>query len=306
MKKRQKLALATASLALGCGAIQAKPAQAAVVGGRIDTFAAASLTDALPAVQALYQRRNPGVTFTFTNTFGASGTLVNQILMERPTPIDIFFPVSQAPLNTLESNNKLIAGTRQDLLRNTLAIIAPINSTRPISSVQDLTGSQVRKIAIGDPAVVPAGQFATQLFNNSGISDQIQDKLVLGSNVREVLSLVASPTNDGIDAGVVYTTDALTQPNTVKIVNTPSTDLYNPIVYQSAVLQESANPNGAIDFNNFLASPEASRVFARYGFTPVNPVPEPLTIGGSIAAGAFGIAMKRKVAAKAKAKAGVN
>ena len=306
MKKRHKLVLAIASLALGCGVVQAKPAQAAVVGGRIDTFAAASLTNALPDVQALYQRRNPGFTFDFRNTFGASGTLVRQILAGTPTPIDIFFPVSQAPLDNLQDAGKLIAGTRQDLLRNTLAIIAPINSTRPISSVQDLAGLQVRKVAIGDPDVVPAGQFATQLFNNAGISSQVQDKLFLGINVREVLSLVASPTNDGIDAGVVYKTDALTQPNTVKIVAEPSTDLYNPIVYQSAVLAQSANPNGAIDFNNFLRSPEASKVFASYGFTPVNPVPEPLTIGGSIAAGAFGVAMKRKMAAKAKAKAGVN
>lgn len=307
MKKRHKLALATASLALGFGVIQARPAQAAAV-GPIDVYAAASLNGSLQAVEALYQQSNPGVTFT-TNTFGASGTLVNQILTATDNRnIDVFFPVSEAPLDTLQSTGKLIAGTRQDVLTNTLAIIAPLNSTIPISSVQDLAGSQVRQVAIGNPAVVPAGQFAQELFTNSGVSSQIQPKLVFGTDVRDVLNKVSSDTNDSIDAGVVYTTDAITQPDKVKIVNTPPTNAYTRIVYGSAVLQQSQNPDAAIDFNRFLGSPQALSVFKGFGFSAANstPVPEPLTIGGSIAAGIFGVVMKRKVAAKAKAKAAVN
>ncbi|GAX42680.1 molybdenum ABC transporter periplasmic molybdate-binding protein [Tolypothrix sp. NIES-4075] len=301
MKKRHKFALAIASLALGCGVIQTKPAQAAAV-GPIDVYAAASLNGSLQFVQALYQQSNPSV--TFNNTFGASGTLVNQILTNTDNRnIDVFFPVSQAPLDTLQSNGKLVAGTRQDVLGNTLAIIEPVNSTIPISSVQDLTGSQVRNVAIGDPAVVPAGQFAQQLFTNSGISQQIQPKLVTGSDVRTVLNLVSSDTNDTIDAGVVYTTDALTQPDKVKIAYTPPTNLYSPIVYSSTVLTQSQNVDAARDFNSFLGSPQAFSVFQKSGFS--KPVPEPLTIGGTIAAGLFGVAMKRKVA-KAKAKAAVN
>lgn len=303
MKKRHKLALATASLALSFGVIQAKPAQAAAV-GRIDVYGAASLSDAVPAVQALYLQSNPGV--TFTNTFGASGTLVNQLL-GGTNQIDVFFPVSQAPLDTLQAANELVPGTRQDLLTNTLAIITPINSTVAISSVQDLL--KTRQVAIGNPAFVPAGVFAQELFTNSGISQQIQPKLVFGTDVRDVLSKVSSDTNDSIDAGVVYTTDALTlAPDKVRIAYTPPTDAYSRIVYASAVLQQSQNPDAARDFNSFLGSPQALSVFQGFGFSPANPtpVPEPMTIGGTIAAGAFGVMMKRKVAAKAKAKATVN
>lgn len=303
MKKRHKLVLFTASLALGCGVIQAKPAQAAAV-GRVDVYAAASLNGSLQAVEALYLQSNPGV--TFTNTFGASGTLVNQLLTGT-NQIDVFFPVSEAPLDTLQSANELIPGTRQDVLTNTLAIITPINSTTPISSVQDLL-QVTRQVAIGNPAFVPAGGYAQELFTNSGISQQIQPKLVFGTDVRDVLDKVSSDTNDSIDAGVVYTTDALTQPNRVKIVNTPPTNLYSRIVYGSAALQQSQNPDAAKDFNSFLGSPQALSVFQGFGFSAANPtpVPEPLTIGGSIAAGVFGVIMKRKVAAKAKAKAAVD
>ncbi|MDF5721954.1 MAG: molybdate ABC transporter substrate-binding protein [Rhizonema sp. PD37] len=302
MKKRYKLALATASIALGFGGVQAKSAQAATVSGEVDIYAAASLNGSLQQVETLYQQNNPNV--FFTNTFGASGTLVNQILTGTNN-IDIFFPVSEAPLDTLQSNNKLIAGTRQDVLTNTLAIIEPTNSTLAISSVQDLADSRFRQVAIGDPAVVPAGQFAQQLFTNSGISQQIQPKLVLGTDVRDVLNRVSSITNDSIDAGVVYTTDALTQPSLVKIAYTPPTSAYNRIVYGSAVLQQSQNPDASRDFNSFLGSSQSLSVFKGFGFSGATPVPEPLTIGGSAVAGVFGILMKRKISAKIKAKSKV-
>ncbi|MEH2445083.1 MAG: molybdate ABC transporter substrate-binding protein [Nostoc sp.] len=294
MKTGYKLALATASIALGFGVIQAKPAQAATLSGPVYIYAAASLTETLVQVETLYQQSNPNV--TFGNTFGGSIGLANQIIMgTNPKPVDIFFSVSQAPLDNLQAANKLIPETRQDILNNTLAIITPINSTTSISSVQDLLPL---KVAIGNPASVPAGVFAQQLFANSGISGQLN--LVLGTDVRNVLSLVSSNT---VDAGIVYTTDALTALDKVKIAYTPPINLYSPIVYGSAVLRQTQNLDAAKDFNSFLRSPQALSVFQVSGFTPI---PEPMTTGGSIAVGIVGLMMKRKVTAKAKAKAAVD
>ncbi|MEH2466243.1 molybdate ABC transporter substrate-binding protein [Nostoc sp.] len=296
MKTRYKLALGTASIALGFGVIQAKPAQAATLSGPVYIYAAASLTDTLPQVEELYRQSNPNV--TFINTFGASGALATQILAgTNPNPVDIFFSVSQAPLDRLQSANKLIPETRQNLLNNTLAIITPINSTLSISSVQDLLQPQVGQVAIGDPASVPAGVFAQQLFANSGISGKLS--LVLGTDVRDVLNKVSSDTTDNIGAGVVYTTDALTALDKVKIAYTPPTNLYSPIVYGSAVLRQTQNPDAARDFNSFLGSSQALGVFQVSGFSPI---PEPMTTGGSIAVGIVGLMMKRKVAGKAKVK----
>ncbi|MDF5733797.1 MAG: molybdate ABC transporter substrate-binding protein [Rhizonema sp. PD38] len=309
MKKRYKLALATASIALGFGGIQAKSAQAAALGGVVYIDAAASLTNALPAVEQSYQVNNPGV--TFRNTFGGSNTLAQQIVAGVPN-VDIFFPVSspavgEAALTTVQNNNQLIAGTRQDLLTNTLAIIEPINSTIPISSVQDLANSQVRLVAIGGSGV-PAGAFAQELFTNSGLGppSAFQNKLVkTATDVRGVLEQVSSATNDTIDAGVVYTTDAITAPDLVKIAYTPPTSAYSPIIYGSAVLKQTQNPDAAKDFNSFLGSSQALSVFQGFGFRAATPVPEPLTIGGSAVAGVFGILMKRKISAKIKAKSKV-
>ena len=106
--------------------------------------------------------------------------------------------------------------------------------------------------------------------------------------MRDVLNKVSSATNDTIDAGVVYTTDALTT-NQVKIAYTPPTSAYSPIIYGSAVLQQTQNLAASNDFNSFLGSSQALSVFKGFGFSAANstPVPEPLTIGGSARSRSF-------------------
>ena len=121
--------------------------------------------------------------------------------------------------------------------------------------------------------------------------------------MRDVLDKVSSATNDSIDAGVVYTTDALTALDKVKIAYTPPINLYSTIFYGSAVLRQTQNLDAARDFNSFLSSSQASPVFQSSGFSTI---PEPMTTGGSIAVGIVGLMMKRKVKAKAKAKAAVD
>lgn len=248
----------------------------------LNVFAASSLTNALQQIGQLYEQSRPDVDVTFT--FGASGTLVQQI--QQGAPADVFFPASTTDLNNLQSTVGIVPGTRRDVLSNRLAIVTPVNSTLSVSSVQDLLNSQVTRVAIGQPSVVPAGQYAQQLFNSSGVSSQIQPKLTFGQNVRDVLNLVAS---GQADAGIVYVTDAL-QSSQVKVVNIPSTNAYSPIIYPAAVVNTSANPAVATDFTNFLSSEPALNVFEQFGFTPApTGVPEPSSVYGTLALGALGL-----------------
>lgn len=226
----------------------------------LNVYAASSLTNALQQIEPIYeQSRQNSVAVNYN--FGASGTLANQIL--QGSPADVFFSAAQSNIQDLDNANLLLPGTRQDLLSNRLAIVTPLNTTLSISSVQDLTSPDVNRVAIGTPSVVPAGQYAQELFNSNGVSDQIQPKLVFGSNVRDVLNLVET---GNADAGIVYITDAL-QSSLVNVAAIPPTTDYSPIVYPIAVLQNSPNPNVAIDYTNFLGSPEAISVFQQYGFS---------------------------------------
>ena len=56
--------------------------------------------------------------------------------------------------------------------------------------MDSLTTDAVGTIAIGEPETVPAGQYASQVFENMGITDQLTDKIVYAKDVRAVLNYV--------------------------------------------------------------------------------------------------------------------
>lgn len=261
MKRRQIFAfvctiVATFILATGLRLFTPSPV-VAQTNTRLLVSAAISLKDALEAVKPLYQRTKPKIDITYN--FGASGALQQQI--ENGAPVDIFVSAGQKQMETLASKKLILKDTRRNLLTNSLVLIVPKNSSS-ITSFRQLTDSKVKKIAIGEPRSVPAGQYAEEVFKNLGILEQTKPKFVLANNVRQVLSFVES---GNADAGVVYTTDAKTS-NRVKVVETAAENLHSPIVYPIAVLTSSKNPSAAKEYVQFLSGNGATSVFQKYGF----------------------------------------
>jgi molybdate transport system substrate-binding protein len=81
-------------------------------------------------------------------------------------------------------------------------LVAPLDSK--LHNFQGLTDKSIRVIALGDPASVPAGQYVKQTLLSLHLWDQLNGKLVLGKDVRQVLTYVE--TGDA-DAGMVYATE---------------------------------------------------------------------------------------------------
>jgi molybdate transport system substrate-binding protein len=219
--------------------------------------AAASLQDALADVESAYRAGHANV--DFRNNFGSSGTLAREI--EQGAPVDAFVSAAAKPMNDLERDGLIAAGTRQNLLRNSLVLIAP-----PDSKLQGFAGLRegaARLIAVGDPASVPAGQYAQQTLTALHLYDDVKAKLVLGKDVRQVLTYVET---GNADAGLVYATDAQTS-GRVRVVAVAPESSHDPIVYPAAVVKSSGNQEGARMFVAFLGSPEAKAIFAKRGFT---------------------------------------
>ncbi len=218
--------------------------------------AAASLKEALEEVKPLYQQTEPNKNITYN--FGASGALQQQI--ENGASVDIFISASKKQMDALDSENLLVKETRRNLLTNRLVLIVP-KSSSGISDFRQLTGSNIKKIAIGEPRSVPAGQYAEEVFTKLGILEQVKPKFVLSNNVRQVLAAVAS---GNADAGVVYITDAKTSQQ-VKIAATAE-NLHSPIVYPVAILKNSKNISAAKEYLQLLSSNQAKAIFEKYGF----------------------------------------
>ncbi len=248
---RELAACAAATLLLGSTAC--RTAQPVV----LTVSVAASLTDAIEAAEAAYTDSHPGV--AFRNNFGGSGTLAQQI--ELGAPVDLFVSAAEEPMNDLDTRSLLVAGSRRDLLRNTLVLIAP--RTSALAGFDQLAGASVRNLAIGDPGHVPAGHYALQTVTSLHLLPALQSRLVLAENVRQVLTYVET---GNADAGLVYATDAAIS-DKVRVVATAPDSTHDPIVYPAAVLRAGAHPVEAADFLSWLASPAARAFFTQRGFT---------------------------------------
>jgi molybdate transport system substrate-binding protein len=260
--KRRKLlvliatALATLLLVMGLPILTSSPVSAQS-NNNLLISAAASLKEALEEIKPLYQQSKPNVKINYN--FGSSGALQQQI--EQGAPADIFISAAKKQVDALEQKGLLVPGTRNIIAKNRLVLVVPKNVVG-ITSFYSLKDAKVKKIAIGEPRSVPAGQYAQQVLEKLKIWSEIKSKLVFANNVRQVLASVES---GNADAGLVYITDAKIS-DKVKVVVTADEKYHSPIIYPLAVVKRSKNVDAAKELSQFLSSNQAKTVFKKYGF----------------------------------------
>jgi molybdate transport system substrate-binding protein len=93
--------------------------------------------------------------------------------------------------------------------------------------------------------------------------DVVKDRLIFAENVRQVLDYVA---RGEVDAGMVYSTDALVRAKEVKIVAEAPTESHQPVIYPIAVVKGSTKEAMAREFISVVTSKEGKRVLEKYGF----------------------------------------
>lgn len=225
----------------------------------ITVAAAASLQDAANELKELYQKNHSDINIAYT--FASSGTLQKQI--EEGAPADLFISAGKKQMDALQEQGLIIDSSRQDLLGNSLILIAKKDSS--LTNLEGLKDGQIQKISIGTPETVPAGKYAQESLTHLNIWEAIQSKLVLAKDVRQVLTYVET---GNVDAGLVYNSDVISSKD-IKVVMEVPNDSHKPIVYPLAIVKNSKQQQAAQDFISFLNSKEASDIFGKYGFKPL-------------------------------------
>jgi len=261
MKKRRSLVLSAIGalsllLVTGLPAITSSVALAES-NKKLLISAAASLKEVLTEIKQAYQKSHPNVKINYN--FGASGLLERQI--EQGAPVDLFVSAAKKQIDNLDKQGILLPGTTTVIVKNKLVLIVPKNVIE-IHSFYQLKDAKVKKIVIGEPKSVPAGQYAAEVLKSLKIWPDIQSKLVYANNVRQVLASVES---GNADAGLVYLTDAKIS-SKVRIVVGADEKYHSAIVYPLAVIKSSKNINAAKEFSQFLSSNQAKAYFRKYGF----------------------------------------
>lgn len=221
--------------------------------------AAASLQDAIEAIDPLFESAQA----TATYTFAASGALQEQI--EQGAPVDVFISAASRQMDSLEEQDLLVPESRRNLLKNRLVIVVPANSSANLASFEQLAESSIQRIAVGEPRSVPVGQYTEEVMRNLNILETVRPKLVYGNSVRNVLAAVET---GNADAGVVYATDAMISDQVKQVAIAPE-NLHSPIVYPVAVIRQSAHPESAQAYLDFLEGEQARQIFLNYGFSLV-------------------------------------
>jgi molybdate transport system substrate-binding protein len=219
--------------------------------------AAASLTQAFQDIGVQFEGQNPGIKVKFN--FGASGALMQQIA--NGAPVDVFASADTFTMDKAVAKGVVAAADVKVFTTNKLVVIVPIQSKTALQQLADLKKPEIKRIAMGTPASVPAGHYAQGSLEKAGLWSEVKDKVINTTNVRQALDYVS---RDEVDAGFVYASDAQLMQDKVKVAMHVTT--LTPIQYPIAPVMGSTNKNSSVKFIQFLQSPLAQATLRKYGF----------------------------------------
>lgn len=196
-------------------------------------------------------------------SFAASSALARQVIAGAPA--DLFLSADEPWMDAVAKAGLLRAGTRASLLGNRLVLIAPVRSKMRLTPARGFPLANALgggRLAIADPAAVPAGRYAKAALSSLDVWPSVAAKTAPAENVRAALALVER----GVaPLGIVYATDARAS-KAVRVVGAFPATSHPPIRYPVAQLKASRHKDAA-GFRAFLSSHEGRAIFVRHGFT---------------------------------------
>jgi molybdate transport system substrate-binding protein len=228
---------------------------------RLTVFAAASLTDAMKAIdQAWVAKHHPALRLSFA----ATSTLARQL--DHGAKANLFASADETWMNWAAERHLVVSASRRDVVSTQLVLVVPKHHLEHIDIKPgfDLSGllGPTGRLAIGDPAHVPVGRYAKQALTSLGVWNSVSKRLAPAENVRSALLLVE---RGEVPAAIVYATDAAAS-SEVAVAGVFPPDSHDPIKYPFAITRVGDTPEARSLFD-FIAGPEGRDIFTRYGFS---------------------------------------
>lgn len=257
--KATEAAASTEAVSETAGESQAAEGEAATV----QVYIAASLSNAMDEISANYKSVQPNVDLVFNA--GSSGKLQTQI--EEGGACDVFFSAATKQMDALVEGGFVQEADVTDLLENKVQLIKPAGTETKVTGFENITDAANLALAAD---TVPVGQYAREIFENLGITDQV---MAMEINECEDVSAVLAAISEGSnEVGIVYATDAASVADKVEVIATADeTELQSKVIYPVGLVKnaeaDDAEVAAAQAFVEYLKTPEAAAVFEKYGFT---------------------------------------
>jgi molybdate transport system substrate-binding protein len=234
------------------------------------TLAAASdLQFVFPDIAARFQKETGhGVKLIF----GSSGNFFAQI--QNGAPFDVFFSADIDYPRKLEAAGLTEPGTLYPYAAGKIVLWAPSSSKLDLNrGLQVLLDPSINKIAIANPQHAPYGRAAEAAMRHAGIYDQVAGKLVLGENISQTASFVAS---GGAEVGILALSLALgpSLKEKGKYAEIPASE-YPAIEQAAVVLKSSTQKELASKLLAFLKTQAIQELMRTYGFAASNAAAAP-------------------------------
>jgi molybdate transport system substrate-binding protein len=223
----------------------------------VDVAAAISLSEVLNELGAAHRKAGGGA---IRLNLAGSNTLARQIV--NGAPADVFVSADNAQMDIVERAGVVVPGSRFNVAGNRLAVLAAPGLAALARERFASAPPEIRRLAIGDPAAVPAGAYARQYLEARGLWRSYEPRVVPTTSVRAALAAVDS---GGVDAAIVYSTDVAISRHAAVAFVVPF-EHGPPVVYPAALLKRARAADAADRFLRFLRSPEAIAILERHGF----------------------------------------
>lgn len=184
---------------------------------------------------------------------GSSGQFEQQI--EQGAPFDLFLSADTTYPQKL-ADKKLTVGAPQPYAVGRLVLWA--KSAKAVSGLSSLEASEVRKIAIANPAHAPYGRLALEALKKSKAWPRLESKLVFGDSVSQAGQFALSGAADvGLIALALAKSEAFSKEGHFVLIPEAS-----PLQQSLVILKPSRL---ASDFTSYIVGKDGQEILARYG-----------------------------------------
>ena len=243
---------------VGCGNDSSKQAESTKpsTSEKITVQAAASLKGALTELADSYKKSHNLADDQIAINFAGSGTLRQQI--EQGAPASLFISADEKNMKMLQ--DKDLVTDVKPFVTNELVLVVP--KGQPKVELNQI--ASVKRIVLGNPETVPAGNYGKQVLTKLGVWDQVEPNIVYAKDVKAV---TASISQGAGDVGFIYKTDAIAAGDAVQISAVTPADSHDPVIYPIGIIKKYDNAL-AKDFYQYVMSTEGQKVLEKYGFSP--------------------------------------
>jgi molybdate transport system substrate-binding protein len=222
-------------------------------GGKDDTtitvLAASSLTGTFTDLAAQFEKDHPGVKVKLA--FDSSATLAQQAAGGAPADV-----LATADTATMDSAKSALASTPRNFATNVMVLVTPKDNPQGLTKFADLNSGASYVVCVD---TAPCGKVAAALLEQDHVTRHPASTEV------DVKSVLAKVTEGEADAGIVYTTDAVSAGDAVKTIPIPGTS-QQTTTYPIATLDQSEHADLAQEFVDLVVSTQGQQVLQDAGF----------------------------------------